>query len=61
MKEIFILILYVLLYVMNVFLGGWCIQEAIAAFKDKRYFRFGLEVMLVIGIAAMLIKNIFRV
>jgi uncharacterized membrane protein SirB2 len=46
---------FVILYVV---VGGWDVFAASMAFRDKRWFLFGVDIMLAVSMVALLIKNI---
>lgn len=55
MKEIIVSVIAIICYG---FLGAWCITGAIDSFKRHRYFAFGMELMIAIADAALMVKHI---
>lgn len=49
----------ILLLLMYVFTGGACIWFGIDHFINKRYFRFGIQVMFLISFVIFMVKIIF--
>ena len=59
MEAIFYAILKVILFVVDLMLGGISIGIAVSAFKEKHYTTFGVEVMVAILFMLSLIKLSF--
>ena len=52
------IILSLFVTMVAVFMGSWFIGDAIKAFKERCYYKFGVNLMLAIWEAALMIKYI---
>ena len=50
------MILKIFAVIIDLFIGAWCISDAIVYFKRERYFRFGIMFLLTVGFICCICK-----
>ena len=59
MDKLLAIVLYFCLIILRVLVGAWIIYSAVCEFKKEQYFRFGIDIMMLVFIVVPFVYQLW--